>query len=167
PADGIRVSLIYTGCEPLDAQVSADWVTIMDCTNEQLIIVVEENLSEQIRTENIVVTGGGTTLLIPVSQEGKPLPPELSLHVEPAAITEGTFVTITATVEYGTAPYSFLWERKLSGETGFSTVKEIHGLTEPSDTLPITAPANDFTIRCTVTAEGKTAVGEIKIVVMN
>ncbi|MGC9470815.1 MAG: BACON domain-containing protein [Bacteroidales bacterium] len=167
PEGGIPVSLIYTGCEPLSAHSLADWITIEACTDEHLVIAVGENDSEYMRTGNILVSGGGADLMIRVSQEEKPLPPELILKAEPADIAEGTFVTITATVENGTAPYSFLWERKLSGETSFSTVKEIHGLTEPSDILPITAPANDFTIRCTATTGGKTAAGEIKIVVMN
>jgi len=167
PANDIHISLIYSGCEPLGAHVAADWINILECTNDHLIIAVDENLSDRIRMENIVVTGGGTTLMIPVSQEGTPPPPELSLLIEPAVITEGTSLTITATVDHGTTPYSFLWEKKLSGETIFSPIREIHNLSEPSDILLMTAPEHDFTIRCTVTTGGKTAICERKIVVMN
>ncbi len=159
--DPTTIETNYTGCDPWNVSEDDEWLSITNQNDNNFTILCNQNDSPNSRTGKIFLYGDGEVLFIPVHQTG-------SVHLEisylPTTILSGDDVSLTATVLNGTSPYRYTWETRVSGATGWTTVRDYTG-SEPLDTLLIPAATVSFDLRCSVTTGGKTVMQEIEIIV--
>ncbi len=169
PAEGVtspvRVLSGYTGCDPWSAQVAGEGFAIAEMSDATVGLVAEANPYDTARTGLLVLKGNGVDYTVSLIQPGHvDSNLHLTLSFQPSFVLTGTEVQVFATVENGSSPYTYEWERKDASATGWSGVKSFKGISA-TDQIRVTAGTEDFTIRCRVTSGGKEATETILIVV--
>jgi len=169
PAEGlsspVRVLSGYTGCDPWTAQIAGEGFAIVEISDASVGIVAASNPYDTARTGLLVLKGNGVDYSVSLMQEGHVASQlHLTLSFQPSFVITGTEVQVFATVENGSSPYTYKWERKNASATEWVGVKSFRG-TAPTDQITVTAGTDNFAMRCTVTSGGKEAIETILIVI--
>ncbi len=141
----------YTGCEPWEVTTTGEGITITEKNSDNFMVTLAANPYDTTRHGMLVLIAGCLRTVIPVIQKGQAAAgPSLSITYSPSFVTSGTEVTFTATVENGSAPYHYVWERKDVSADVWTSVRDVTR-NENSDRVTLTAGHENFTVRCVVT----------------
>ncbi len=146
----------YTGCDPWQASADVDWIGVEKHGEDELLVTVAPNKGSASRSGTIRLEDPRTAQEIIVVQNGTDDEQlTLDLEVTPLFVTPGDEVTVTATAGQGTAPYSWVWEKKAAGEESWSLIRK-DSSDMATDQVTLTVGSMELYVRCTVTSGGRT-----------
>ena len=154
---GHQVNLVYSGCEPLHASTSENWLSVTRLASDQIVLSAGPNPEPSARYDVVDLAGGGAAAAISVVQHGPPDPLYLHIDQNPEFIEPGDAFILTARVTGGTSPYHYLWEHRALNQSEWTEIREIYNSDFAEDSLSFTASQTGFYVRCTVWTGGRSS----------
>ena len=150
--DGTPASVFinYNGCDNWDVSEELSWITLVVEENYFNVECLFNNTFNTL-SSNIKLSGNGTNLYIPVTQQGL-VQLEVILIPSLNIVNYNEEITVTANITGGVGPFTYLWEKRNDGTSDWTYIKEETTNNLTSSTGPLTID-NDVCFRCRVSSE--------------
>jgi YD repeat-containing protein len=159
------ISLDYTGCDPLMAQVNSGWLEAKWLKDFQLELHCLENTTLESRSAQVRIYSGGVDTVLNVVQPGTD-ELKISLEASQRFASPGDEIIFSCSVLSGIPPFDFFWDLRMEASGDWIPMSSERDTDNSITSTQIIALNKDFSVRCRVISgdQSKEQIIAIRIV---